>query len=116
MLAAANFDEYYCIAVQHDQIELAVAAAPVARQWAYALTLQLFASQGLGLAAELLRVAAAKDQGVLFSSGCTWPLRNSAQDRWRMTRWLGSRLRLPVKPSISMPGRALSSGRRGARR
>ena len=37
MPAGADFDEYYCIAVEHDQIELAAAAAPVLRQQAQTL-------------------------------------------------------------------------------
>ncbi len=114
--AAANFDEYYCIAVQHDQIELAAAAPPVLRQQAQAMALQVLAGELLGAAPEFLRVAAPSAQRPPFSSGCAWPLRNSAQGSWRWMRWLGARLRLPVKPSSCMLGSALSSGRRGARR
>ncbi|PNG35391.1 hypothetical protein BK640_11390 [Pseudomonas protegens] len=32
VLSVADFDEYYCIAVKHDQIKLAAFAQPVLRQ------------------------------------------------------------------------------------
>ena len=54
MLAIANFDEYYCIAVEHDQIELATTAAPVLRQQAQAMPLQVVAGPRLGLATTVL--------------------------------------------------------------
>lgn len=44
MPAGANFDEYYCIAVQHDQIELASPAGPVLRQEAQAVPFEVGAS------------------------------------------------------------------------
>src|SRR5690606_27873195 len=47
----ADFDEYYCIAVEHDQIELAAPAQPVLCQQAQSVTLQMGAGQGLGLVA-----------------------------------------------------------------
>lgn len=50
----ADFDEYYCIAVEHDQIELAAAAAPVLRQQAQAVLLQVVAGQCLGRATTVL--------------------------------------------------------------
>ena len=40
-----NFDEYYCIAVEHDQIKLAAFASPVLRQQLQALRLKVM--QGL---------------------------------------------------------------------
>jgi hypothetical protein len=54
MLAVADFDEYYCIAVEHDQIELAAAAAPVLRQQAQAVLLQVVAGQRFGRATTVL--------------------------------------------------------------
>jgi hypothetical protein len=54
VLAVANLDEYYCIAVKHDQIELAAAAAPVLRQQAQTLLLQVVARQVLGGATAVL--------------------------------------------------------------
>lgn len=113
MPAGANFDEYYCIAVQHDQIELAAAARPVLRHQAQSMLFEVGAGAGFRLAPGLLGGAVA-DQIPLFSSGCTWPFLNSAQGRWRSTRWLAFTLRVPVRPSTCMLGTALSSGRRGA--
>jgi len=68
MPTAANFDEYYCIAVQHDQIELAAAAAPVLCQQAQPLALQMLKREELGAASELLCVTVPA-QIPLFSSG-----------------------------------------------
>lgn len=51
-----NFDEYYCIAVEHDQIKLAAFASPVLRQQVQTLSLKVL--QGLlfgGLAGLLAR-------------------------------------------------------------
>jgi hypothetical protein len=42
----ADFDEYYCIGVEHDQIKLAAFASPVARQQPQALPLKVL--KGLG--------------------------------------------------------------------
>ncbi|KAF1310218.1 hypothetical protein BLX42_15135 [Pseudomonas sp. SG-MS2] len=36
----ADFDEYYCIGVEHDQIKLAAFASPIARQQLQALPLK----------------------------------------------------------------------------
>lgn len=85
MPAGANFDEYYCIAVQHDQIELASAAHPVLRQEAQSMLLQMGQGGGFSLPPGLLGRAVA-DQIPLFSSGWTWPFLNSAQGRRRSTR------------------------------
>lgn len=113
MPAGANFNEYYCIAVQHDQIELASAARPVLSQEAQSMLLQVGQGGGFGSLPGLLGRAVA-DQIPLFSSGWTWPFLNSAQGRRRSTRWLALTLRVPVRPSSCMLGTALSSGRRGA--
>jgi hypothetical protein len=43
MSSIANFDEYYCIALKHDQIELAAAAQPVLCQQPQALATQMVA-------------------------------------------------------------------------
>jgi len=37
----ANLDEYYCIAIEHDQIKLATAACPVSTKQAQAVKLQV---------------------------------------------------------------------------
>ncbi len=70
MPAGANFDEYYCIAVQHDQIELTSAARPVLRQEAQSMLLQVGQGGGFGPLPGLLGRTVA-DQIPLFSSGCT---------------------------------------------
>ncbi|MNJ74707.1 hypothetical protein D3C77_716850 [compost metagenome] len=48
MQPIANFDEYYCIAVEHDQIKLATFASPVLRQQAQALPLKVLKGVPLG--------------------------------------------------------------------
>ncbi|MCY1439197.1 hypothetical protein D9M71_554220 [compost metagenome] len=48
MQPIANFDEYYCIAVEHDQIKLASFASPVLRQQAQALPLKVLKGVPLG--------------------------------------------------------------------
>src|SRR5690606_40630303 len=53
--AVADLDEYYCIAVEHDQIELAASAAPVAMDQAQAPLLEHAAGKRLGLLAALPR-------------------------------------------------------------
>jgi len=42
MQPVADFDEYYCIGVEHDQIKLATFASPIARQQLQALPLKVF--------------------------------------------------------------------------
>ncbi len=42
----ADFDEYYCIGVEHDQIKLAAFASPVARQQPQALPLKVLKGMG----------------------------------------------------------------------
>jgi hypothetical protein len=44
----ADLDEYYCIAVEHDQIELATPTAPVLFDQAQAVTFQMLASRLFG--------------------------------------------------------------------
>src|SRR5690606_2008977 len=51
----ADFDEYYCIAVQHNQIELPAPTAPVAADQAQPLPLQMAAGQIFCLPPTLLR-------------------------------------------------------------
>ncbi|SEE20229.1 hypothetical protein SAMN04515675_4421 [Pseudomonas costantinii] len=41
MFSVADFDEYYCIAVKHDQIKLTAFTQPVLRQKAQTLLLQI---------------------------------------------------------------------------
>lgn len=50
----ADFDEYYCIAVEHDQIELATATAPVLFDQLQAVTFQMLASRLFGGAAQIV--------------------------------------------------------------
>ena len=53
VLSIANFYEYYCIAIKHDQIKLAAFAEPVLRQQAQTLILQMFERLTLGILAAL---------------------------------------------------------------
>ena len=78
MASIANFYEYYCIGVEHDQIKLAEATAPVLRQQAQAMLLEMLPCLGFGSVSALLR-ADALAQLMLSGSGWTWPSRNSAQ-------------------------------------
>lgn len=48
VLAVAHFGEYYCIAIEHDQIEFATLAAPVLADQAQTMTLHMLASEGFG--------------------------------------------------------------------
>lgn len=82
MPPVTHLDEYYCIAVEHDQIKLALAALPVLGDQAQALALQVLAGQVFAGLALLPGVA----QMPLAGSGCTWPSRYSAQGSWRCTR------------------------------
>ena len=54
MLTVTNFDEYYCIAVKHDQIQLAAPACPVLCQQAQTLLLKMPQREALGILASLL--------------------------------------------------------------
>ncbi|SDZ25143.1 hypothetical protein SAMN03159453_02938 [Pseudomonas sp. NFIX28] len=49
VLSVADFDEYYCIAVKHDQIKLAAFAQPVLRQQAQALLFKMPKRLGFGI-------------------------------------------------------------------
>lgn len=94
----AYLDEYYCIAVKHDQIELTTAPAPVAGDQAQSARLQelqgavfalLTALEVRGLLHGVLSdggTLVAGSGALLAGSGWATPLRNSAQGRWRTTR------------------------------
>jgi hypothetical protein len=54
MLPVADFDEYYCIAVKHDQIKLAAFAQPVLRQQAQTLLLEMLERMAFRISTALL--------------------------------------------------------------
>jgi hypothetical protein len=54
IFSVADFDEYYCIAVKHDQIKLAAFAQPVLRHQAQALLLEMREGLALGIPSALL--------------------------------------------------------------
>jgi hypothetical protein len=54
VFSVADFDEYYCIAIKHDQIKLAAFAPPVLRQQAQTLLLKMLERMALGIFAALL--------------------------------------------------------------
>ncbi|ERO63926.1 hypothetical protein P308_26645 [Pseudomonas piscis] len=54
VLSVADFDEYYCIAVKHDQIKLAALAQPVLRHQAQALLLEMPKRKAFGISSALL--------------------------------------------------------------
>ncbi|GAC1039773.1 hypothetical protein thsps117_45310 [Pseudomonas sp. No.117] len=93
MPASAHLDEYYCIAVEHDQIELTTPPAPVARDQPQAARLQELQGAVLGLLAALQMrgllhgvlseagTLVAGSGALLAGSGWATPLRNSAQGR-----------------------------------
>ena len=54
VLSVTNFDEYYCIAVKHDQIKLAAFTKPVLRQQAQTLLLKMLERLALGILANAL--------------------------------------------------------------
>ena len=93
MPPGAYLDEYYCIAVEHDQIELTAAPAPVARDQLQAARLEVLQGTFLALPATLemrgLGHGVLSDGGtavvgsgaLLAGSGCATPLLNSAQGR-----------------------------------
>jgi hypothetical protein len=54
VFSVADFNEYYCIAIKHDQIKLAAFAQPVLRQQAQALLLKMLERMALGIFAALL--------------------------------------------------------------
>jgi len=53
VFSVANFNEYYCIAIKHDQIKLTAFTQPVLRQQAQTLLLQMFERLALGILAAL---------------------------------------------------------------
>lgn len=53
VLTVTDFDEYYCIAIKHDQIKLTAFACPVLRQQAQTLVLQMLERPALGILAAL---------------------------------------------------------------
>ncbi|MCY1330264.1 hypothetical protein D3C76_813390 [compost metagenome] len=67
--AGANFDEYYCIAVQHDQIKLAAPAQPVLREQAQSVLFQMGTRLGFGGVPLAPGAGLAVAQMPLFSSG-----------------------------------------------
>lgn len=54
MATGADFDEYYCIAVEHDQIELATATAPVLFDQAQAIPFQVLPCRLFGGTAQII--------------------------------------------------------------
>ncbi|KOY03804.1 hypothetical protein AM274_05320 [Pseudomonas nunensis] len=54
VFSVANFNEYYCIAIKHDQIKLAAFAQPVLRQQAQTLLLKMLERMALGILTALL--------------------------------------------------------------
>lgn len=114
VLAIAYFGEYYCIAIEHDQIEFATAAAPILRQHLQALAAQKIQGMGLRLAARAASTGNGGQRGV-SGKRLTWPLLNSAQGSCRSMRWLALTLRLPDSPCRRLSGNALSCPKRGAR-
>jgi hypothetical protein len=54
IFSVADFDEYYCIAVKHDQIKLAAFTQPVLRQQAQTLLLKVLERVALGIFTALL--------------------------------------------------------------
>ena len=73
----ADFDEYYCIGVEHDQIKLATFASPVTRQQLQAMPLKVLKGMvfcGLtGAAGRCFR-----HQRAVSGRRLTWPPENSA--------------------------------------
>jgi len=54
VFSVANFNEYYCIAIKHDQIKLAAFTQPVLRQQAQTLLLKMLERVALGIFTALL--------------------------------------------------------------
>ncbi|KZN16387.1 hypothetical protein A1D17_09525 [Pseudomonas fluorescens] len=54
VFSIADFDEYYCIAIKHDQIKLAAFTQPVLRQQAQTLLLKMLERMTLGIFTALL--------------------------------------------------------------
>lgn len=64
VFSVADFDEYYCIAVKHDQIKLTAFTQPVLRQEAQALLLQILESLKFGILAALCTGPLGHQRGV----------------------------------------------------
>jgi hypothetical protein len=54
VFSVADFNEYYCIAIKHDQIKLAAFAQPVLRQQAQTLLLKMLERMALAIFTALL--------------------------------------------------------------
>ncbi|KJZ40545.1 hypothetical protein VC34_21100 [Pseudomonas fluorescens] len=54
VFSVADFNEYYCIAIKHDQIKLAAFTQPVLRQQAQTLLLKMLERMALGIFTALL--------------------------------------------------------------
>jgi len=54
VFSVADFNEYYCIAIKHDQIKLAAFTQPVLRQQAQTLLLKMLERMALGVFTALL--------------------------------------------------------------
>ena len=54
VFSVADFDEYYCIAVKHDQIKLAAFAQPVLRQQAQSVLLEMPKCLAFGISSAVL--------------------------------------------------------------
>jgi hypothetical protein len=54
VFSVTNFNEYYCIAIQHDQIKLAAFTQPVLRHQAQTLLLKMLERMALGVFTALL--------------------------------------------------------------
>jgi hypothetical protein len=54
VFSVADFNEYYCIAIKHDQIKLAAFTQPVLRQQAQTLLLKVLERVALGIFSALL--------------------------------------------------------------
>ena len=96
--AGAYLDEYYCIAVEHDQIELATLPAPVALQQAQAARLQELQRAILGLPASLevrrLLHGVLSEAGTLvvfLSADVPHEVLPATRDRLSLTGWFRRR-------------------------
>ena len=76
--AVADFDEYYCIGIEHDQIKLAFAASPVTCDERQALALQKVQGLIFGSLSGCLG-SRWRHQRAVSGRRLTWPLANSAQ-------------------------------------
>ncbi|CAM2987034.1 hypothetical protein PSPL106493_00250 [Pseudomonas plecoglossicida] len=107
MPPVADFDEYYCIGVEHDQIKLATFASPIARQQLQALPLKVIKGLLFGSLAGAGRRRIGHQRGV-SGRRLTWPPENSAHGSWRSMRWLAFMLRSPERPCTRLSGSAFN--------